>query len=160
MSSEEDSATEASAAELDEATTTWFTTFCTGLADIGQYAQPDTAGQTLTEAQSTVVTAYTGLSASAAKAAGALQGTQPPTITDGDGLAAGFVTAFQNLADVYGRGAQTVAALTPSTEADLKSAIDDVEEEAKGAKPESMPDLDPDVESAVEQLPECSKLGL
>jgi hypothetical protein len=158
-SSEVGSSTQASAAELDEATTTWFTTFCTGIADIGQYTQPDTSGQTLTEAQATVVTAYTGLSASAAKAAGSLQATQPPTITGGDGVAADFVTAFQNLADVYGRGAQTVAALTPSAESDLKDAIDAVENEAKGAKPGSMPDLDPGVESAVGQLPECAKLG-
>ena len=158
-SSSEDSSTQASAAELDEATTTWFTTFCTSLADIGQYTQPDTTGQSLTEAQSTVVTAYTGLSTGAAKAAVALQAAEPPTITGGDEVAAGFVTGFQNLADVYGRGAQTVAALTPSTASDIKSAIDAVEQEAKGAQPESMPDLDPGVQSAVEQLPECSNLG-
>jgi len=158
-SSSEDSSTQASAAELDEATTTWFTTFCTSLADIGQYTQPDTTGQSLTEAQSTVVTAYTGLSTGAAKAAVALQATEPPTITGGDEVAAGFVTGFQNLADVYGRGAQTVAALTPSTASDIKSAIEAVEQEAKGAQPESMPDLDPGVQSAVEQLPECSNLG-
>jgi len=113
----------------------------------------------LTEAQSTVVTAYTGLSTGAAKAAVALQAAEPPTITGGDEVAAGFVTGFQNLADVYGRGAQTVAALTPSTASDIKSAIDAVEQEAKGAQPESMPDLDPGVQSAVEQLPECSNLG-
>jgi hypothetical protein len=105
------------------------------------------------------VTAYTGLATSASAAAGALEATPAPTITGGDAVAAGFVTGFQNLADVYGRGAATVSALTPSTAADLKNAIDAVEKEATDAQPESMPDLDPGVQAAVEQLPECSMLG-
>jgi hypothetical protein len=158
-SSDDDSSTAVSAAELDEATTTWFTTFCTNITDIGQYISPDTAGQSLTEAQSTVVTAYTGISTSAAKAAGDLAVTPPPTIDGGDQVAASFVTGFESLADVYGRGAQTVAALTPSTEEDLKTAIDAVEKEAESVQPETMQDLDPGVEAAVEQLPECKSLG-
>jgi hypothetical protein len=158
-SSADDSSTAASAAELDDATTTWFTTFCTGLTDVGQYASPDTSGQTVSEAQSTVVTAYTGISAGAAKLAGDLQATPPPTIEGGDQVAASFVTGFQSLADIYGRGAQTISALTPSTEADLKTAIDAIEEEAKGAQPESTPDLDPGVEAAVEQIPACANFG-
>src|SRR6476469_799692 len=99
-SSEDGSSTKASAAELDEETTTWFKTFCTSITDIGQYTEPDTTGKSLTDAQSTVVSAYTGLSASAAKAAVLLQATPAPTITSGDEVSAGFVTAFQNLADV------------------------------------------------------------
>ena len=106
-----------------------------------------------------MVTAYTGLSTSAGKAAADLAVTPPPTIEGGDAVATDFATAFQNLSDVYGRGAQTIAALTPSTEADLKTAIDAVEEEARGAQPETMQDLDPAVEAAVEQLPECASLG-
>ena len=38
------SSSEAPAAELDAATETWFTTFCTSLGEIGQYTSPDTAG--------------------------------------------------------------------------------------------------------------------
>jgi len=88
-----------------------------------------------------------------------MQATEPPTIANGEELADGLSTAFLKLADVYGRGAQTVAALTPSTEADLQNAIAAVQKEAEGADPENLPDLDPGVEAAVEQLPECSKLG-
>ncbi|MET0865450.1 MAG: hypothetical protein ABWZ98_14050 [Nakamurella sp.] len=88
-----------------------------------------------------------------------LQTTPPPTITGGSELSSGLATGFQGLADVYGRGSQTLAALTPGTEADLKSAIDAVEEEAKGVDPGSLPDLDPGVEAAVEQIPECSGIG-
>lgn len=151
-----DSSTQAPAAELDAATTTWFTTFCTSLGEIGQYVSPDTAGQSLNQEQATVATAYTGISTSATKAAGALQATPPPTITSGSEIASATTVGFQDLADVYGRGAQTIAALTPSTEADLKAAVDAVESEAKAAAPKSLADLDPGVETAVKQLPECA----
>jgi hypothetical protein len=158
-SSEDGSSTQASAAELDDSTKSWFTTFCTGLTDATQYASPDTTGQSLTDAQSTVVTAYNGIAASTSKLAVDLQAAPPPNIDSGDEISSTFITGFQGLSDVYGRGAATIAALTPSTEADLKSAIDAVEEEAKGVQPASTPDLDPSVEAAVEQIPECSSLG-
>ena len=57
---------------------------------------------------------------------------------------------------MYGRGAQTVQALTPSTEADLKTAVDAVETEATAAAPNSLGDLDPGVETAVKALPACA----
>jgi len=78
----------------------------------------------LTEAQATVVTAYTGLSTSAGKAAADLAVTPPPTIEGGDAVATDFATAFQNLSDVYGRGAQTIAAVTPVDEKDRKDQKD------------------------------------
>ncbi len=84
--------------------------------------------------------------------------TPPPTITSGDEIASATTTGFQDLADVYGRGAQSVAALTPSSETDLKTAIDAVEAEAKAAAPQSMADLDPGVETAAKQLPACASV--
>jgi len=106
-----------------------------------------------------VVTAYTSLSTSAAQLAADLQVTPPPTIAGGEEIASTIVTGFEGLADVYGRGAQTLAALTPGSAADLKTAIDAVEKEANGVSPESSQDLDPAVEAAVQQLPECANLG-
>ena len=157
-SSEAESSTEAPAAELDAATETWFTTFCSSLAEIGQYTSPDTAGQSLDQQQATVVTAYTGISDSANKAAAAIQATPPPTITSGDEIASATAQGFQDLADVYGKGAQTVAALTPSSENDLKTAVESVEDEARSAAPQSLADLDPGVETAVKQLPACAEI--
>lgn len=105
-----------------------------------------------------MVTAYTGISTAATQAAAALPPLPPPTIANGAEIAAATATGFQALADVYGRGAQTIAALAPTSEADIKSAIDAVEAEAKTAAPESLGDLDPGVETAVKQLPECADI--
>ena len=148
--------TAVSAATLDAETETWFSTFCTSLGDIAQYTGPDTAGQSLTEVQATVVAAYTGISTSATKAAATLQATPPPTIDGGAPIAAATVTGFQTLADVYGRGAQTIAALTPSSEADLKTAVEAVETEAQASAPQSLSDVDADVKAAAKELPECA----
>ena len=46
-STEDSASTEAPAAELDAATETWFTTFCTSLGEVAKLPQPDTAGQSL-----------------------------------------------------------------------------------------------------------------
>ena len=146
----------APAAELDAATETWFSTFCTTLGGVAQFTQPDTAGQSLDQEQATVVTAYTGISTAAAQAATVLESTPPPTIDSGAEIAAATTKGFQDLADVYGRGAQSIQALTPSSEADLKTAIDAVESEANAAAPKSLTDLDPGVETAVKALPACA----
>ena len=148
--------TEASAAELDAATETWFTTFCTSLGEVAKFTGPDTAGQSLDQEQETVVTAYTGISTAANQAAAALQSVPPPEIESGEEIASATSKGFQDLADVYGRGAQSIQALTPSTEAELKTAVDAVEAEANAAAPNSLGDLDPGVETAAKALPACA----
>lgn len=157
-SSADDDTTGAEPAELDEATQTWFSTFCSSLANIAQYTGPDTAGQSVDQIKQTVVTAYTGISTEATAAAAALQPLPPPTIDSGAEIAAATTTGFQDLADVYGRGAQTIAASTPASDADLKAAVDAVEAEAQTASPNSLGDLDPSVEAAVKALPDCANV--
>ena len=155
-STESAESTEATAAELDAATETWFTTFCTSLGEVAKFTEPDTAGQSLDQEQATVVTAYTGISTAANQAAAALQAVPPPEIDSGEEIAGATSKGFQDLADVYGRGAQSIQALTLSTEAELKTAVDAVEAEANAAAPNSLGDLDPGVETAVKALPACA----
>jgi hypothetical protein len=85
-----------------------------------------------------------------------LEQTEAPTFAGSDTLKQNSIGRFQTLADVYGRGSQTVAALTVTSEQDLRDAVDAVEGEATaaldaGARVE-VPD---DVLAAAQALPEC-----
>jgi len=143
---------------LDSDTEYWFTTFCQGVNDLTQYASPDTTGQTLAQAQQTVVEAYTNISVSAQTTVAILQLTPPPAVTKGEDLAKAAIERLSSLSSVYGKGAQTIAALTPSSGDDLKSAIDAIEKEASDAQPSTMADVDPAVLAAAKELPDCQKV--
>ncbi len=145
----------ATPADLDAATSTWFTTFCTRLSDLTQYQGPSTTGQTLQQEQATVVEAYTNLSSSASTSVGLMQSVPPPTQLDPD-VPAKIVERFTKLADAYGRGAQSVQALTPSSEADLKAEIDKIEADAASSQSKPFSTSDPSVLAAAQQLPECA----
>ena len=143
---------------LDSDTEYWFTTFCQGITDLAQYASPDTSGQTLAQAQETVAEAYTNISVSAQTTVEILQLTPPPTVANGEDLAKAAIDRLSSLSSVYGKGAQTITALTPSSLADLKGAIDAIEKEASDAQPNTMADVDPAVLAAAKELPECQKV--
>ena len=143
---------------LDSDTEYWFTTFCQGISDLAQYASPDTSGQTLAQAQETVAEAYTNISVSAQTTVEILQLTPPPTVANGEDLAKAAIDRLSSLSSVYGKGAQTITALKPSSEADLKGAIDAIEKEASDAQPNTMADVDPAVLAAAKELPECQKV--
>ena len=143
---------------LDSDTEYWFTTFCQGITDLAQYASPDTSGQTLAQAQETVAEAYTNISVSAQTTVEILQLTPPPTVANGEDLAKAAIDRLSSLSSVYGKGAQTITALKPSSEADLKGAIDAIEKEASDAQPNTMADVDPAVLAAAKELPECQKV--
>ena len=143
---------------LDSDTEYWFTTFCQGISDLAQYASPDTSGQTLAQAQETVAEAYTNISVSAQTTVEILQLTPPPTVANGEDLAKAAIDRLSSLSSVYGKGAQTITALTPSSLADLKGAIDAIEKEASDAQPNTMADVDPTVLAAAKELPECQKV--
>ena len=143
---------------LDSDTEYWFTTFCQGISDLAQYASPDTSGQTLVQAQETVAEAYTNISVSAQTTVEILQLTPPPTVANGEDLAKAAIDRLSSLSSVYGKGAQTITALTPSSETDLKGAIDAIEKEASDAQPNTMADVDPAVLAAAKELPECQKV--
>jgi|GEM_PF-1582767 len=143
------------AAGLDPATQSWFSTFCTRAADVSQYVSPDTSGQSLTEAQQTIVSAYSNISISASTSVGLLQATPAPTVAGGADLQTTAIESFTAVSDVYGRGALTVLALTPTSVSDLKTAIDAIEAEATASIPNSTANVDPSVLAAAKQLPEC-----
>ena len=147
-----------SSSVLDSDTEYWFTTFCQGITDLTQYASPDTSGQTLAQAQQTVVEAYTNISISAETTVEILQQTPPPAVTNGDDLAKAAIERLSSLSTVYGKGAQTITALAPSSEDDLKRAIDAIEKEASDAQPSTMADVDPAVLAAAKELPDCQKV--
>jgi hypothetical protein len=129
--------------------------FCDGATDLQQYVSPDTTGQTVAQAKETVVETYTNISKSASTTVGVLQATRPPTVPGGDDLQSIAIERFTAVADVYGRGAQTIAALTPRSTSDLKSAVDAVEAEAKASTPDNMTSVDPEVVAAARELPAC-----
>lgn len=147
-----------SSSGLDSDTEYWFTTFCQGITDLTQFASPDTSGQTLAQAQETVAEAYSNISVSAETTVEILQLTPPPAVTNGEDLAKAAIDRLSSLSSVYGKGAQTITALTPSSLADLKGAIDAIEKEASDAQPSTMADVDPAVLAAAKELPECEKV--
>lgn len=145
------------ASGLDPVTAEWFTVFCTRAADAAQYVT-EVNNQTLADAQTTIVDTYTNISLSASTSVGLLQQTPPPAVAGGDDIASKAIEYFTVASDVYGRGALTIIALTPSNFNDLQVAKDAIEAEATASIPNTMSDVDPDVLAAAEQLPECQGL--
>ena len=158
--SSEDTSTsdDSGSSTLDATSEEWFTVFCDGATDLVKYVSPNTAGQTLAEAQATVVETYSNISISASTTVGLLQATPPPTVAGGEDLQSIAIERFSAVSDVYGRGAQTVAALKPSDQSDLKAAIDAIEAEAKASTPDTMSSVDPDVIAAAKALPACENV--
>jgi hypothetical protein len=144
-----------SAARLDVSTVKWFTAFCQGVTDVKQYVSPSTANQSLKEIQATVVDTYTKISNSASTTIGVLQQAPPPDIPKGGALHQAAIDRFSALADVYGRGAQTIQDLKPKTTKDLQSAVLAIEKEATDAMPDTMADVGPYVLNAAKRLPAC-----
>ena len=109
---------------LDPDTESWFSAFCSRAADVAQFESPDITGQSLAEAQATIMEAYSNISISSSTSVGLLQSIPGPIVSGGGDLQANAIESFTAVSDVYGRGAQTIAALTPSGLSDLNSAID------------------------------------
>ncbi|MBM9467412.1 hypothetical protein [Nakamurella leprariae] len=155
----EDSTSDDPSGVLDAQTEAWFTTFCQATLDAGQYASPSTAGQSLEEAQLTIAQAYADIAGSAADSVVILEQTEAPTFSGADTLKQSSVGRFQTLADVYGRGSQTIAALTVTSEQDLRDAVDAVEGEATAALDAGarvqVPD---DILAAAKALPACENV--
>ncbi|GAA1996028.1 hypothetical protein JL107_07340 [Nakamurella flavida] len=142
---------------LDADTLGFFQAFCGGVNDAKQYASPSTAGQTLEEAQTTLVEAYSNIAGSAQVTAGILDSSPPPSFSGGDEFAKAASNQFLTLTDVYGRGADTIAALPEPTEQDLRDAVDAIEGEATAAQnaAPAFPPVPGDLEDAVRAVPEC-----
>lgn len=146
-------------AELDQQTNDWFVLLCDGVNNASVYASPDTTGQDLTEVQATVVEAYTNIAASAEATISEFETVGPPNVEGGDGLQTTAVGQFQVLADVYGRGADTIAAQTPTSGEEIEAAISAVEDEARAAQQAAAAEATeppPDVQAAAREIPECA----
>ena len=144
-----------SAVVLDPATATWFETFCAGITDATQYAVPDTSGQSLAEIQATVVAVYSSIAVSASGTAAALSVLMPPPIDGGQQLHEAGIARFTSLADIYGQGASAVAALQPTSAADLEGAVETVEQQAAAGAAETMATVPRQVLDAAKELPAC-----
>ncbi len=153
--SESTETSETGADGLDAVTTEWFDTFCQGVTDMAQYVSPDTSGQSLAEIQSTIVTTYTNISFSAASTALSLSLSTVPPIEGGQELHDAAIARYSALSDVYSNGAATVSALVPTGEAELKSAVDAIEQEAAESQTDLTAAIDPAVIAAAQELPDC-----
>ncbi len=140
---------------LDPDTTAWFNTFCQGVTDMAQYVSPDTSGQSLSEIQATIVTTYTNISFSAASTALSLSLSTVPPIEGGQSLHDAAIARYSALSDVYSQGASTVAAMSPTSEAELKSAVDTIEQQASDSQTDLTASIDPAVLESARQLPDC-----
>lgn len=149
---------ETSVSGLDSDTESWFSAFCSRAADVAQFESPDITGQSLAEAQATIMEAYSNISISSSTSVGLLQSIPGPTVSGGGDLQANAIESFTAVSDVYGRGAQTIAALTPSGLSDLNSAVDAIEAEATASIPDTMANVDAAVVEAAKRLPECQSV--
>jgi hypothetical protein len=125
------------------------------MVEIALYNTLDTSGLTLPALLDARVAAYSGISNSALTTVGVLQATPPPTFAGGSALEASVVRRFAVFADVYGRGALSLQAAAPQTEAALQAAVSAIEQEAAASIPDSMAEVDAVVLAAARQLPEC-----
>jgi hypothetical protein len=153
--------TEPSTSAIDADSVAWLSEFCYGFADVMQYAAPDTTGMTDNAALQTVVDAYDGMAFAASEAAQRLGAIAQPTFPGAGTVAPAIHDWLLAVSDVYSHGAQLIATSTFATEEDVVAAIDQIEASMNGANAEfgaAMGDIDPAVEAAVVELPECAAL--
>lgn len=146
---------------IDADSVAWLSEFCYGFADVMQYAAPDTAGMTTDAALQTVVDAYDGMSHAATETADRLAAIAQPTFPGAGTMAPAIHDWLLAVSDVYANGAQVIATGTFATEDDVVAAIDEIEAGMNDANTElgaAMGDIDPAVEAAVVELPECAAL--
>jgi hypothetical protein len=161
LATAESSAPAPGGTELDETSTTWVVTFCTGFADIAEFTSPDT-GMGKDETIQAVVDAYQGMADAASAAADALENTPAPTFAGGERMATGVHDWFRDVAEAYGDGAASIAAGDYDTSSDLKADIDAIETQVNTANArlgQTLGSVDPDVGRAIAAQPECAALA-
>jgi predicted small secreted protein len=143
--------------DLDPDTEAFFQAFCGGATAMAEFTSPDTSGLTMDQVQATIIEAYTNLSSSATDTAFLLEELTVPPIENGQQLYDNAIERFRVIGAVYGNGVETIK-VTPATEQDLRAAIDLIEQEVRDTSPETVDVVDPAVQAAVRQLPECQGL--
>lgn len=161
-SSGTDGTTATGAAELDDASLTWVTSFCTGFSNVAKFTSPDTTGMDKDATIAAVVDAYQGMSDAAAGAAAELEGIPAPTFAGGEQMATGVHDWFEDVAKAYGDGADTIKNGSYSTASDLKDDIDAIESSIDTANQKlssTLGGVDPSVGQAIAGVPECATLA-
>jgi hypothetical protein len=151
--------TTASAAgyRLDAGSTTWYSAVCTGQRELQQLASPST-GSGATQQQAVVVATYQALAKSATGTAGKLTALAPPSTPGGAQQKSVQVAVYKAIAAGYDAGAKQVAAARPATTDALRTVVEKVESDVTAAADKASagaPEIDPQVQSAIELLPAC-----
>lgn len=149
--------------ELSAEAMAWFDTFCVGIATIGELAGPDTEGMSFEEVSEVVVTTYSDLGSTLTTVGSDLAALPDDFNFEGSAEFSDYVEGnVTSVGEVYATGSQTVADGAFTTEDDLVTAINEIEQEAAAATVVNfgLDSLDPSVNEAVgTQVASCAGLG-
>lgn len=146
---------------LDSDSISWLTTFCTGFNDVMAYAGPDTTGMSDEATVQTIADAYNAMASAADSLASDLQTVPQPTFGGASAMTSAIDSWLHAITTVYGTGAQAIAT-TQFTSADqLTDMINQIEAGMQQPTADlggAMGGVDPAVQAALYQIPECAPL--
>ncbi|GAA1996011.1 hypothetical protein JL107_07350 [Nakamurella flavida] len=137
---------------LDAQSTTFFDTFCTGLAPLKQLSA---AGDSLGNDPAAIGTLFGQIGDAMTATGTQLQSTPPPTFEGGDALAAQFVDTLSKVGPAFSQFGTQAAAVNPNDPAagqQLLSGLESVFAEAQGL---TAIDASEGVKKAVAAIPSC-----
>ncbi len=136
--------------ELDAQTTTWFSTFCTGLAgvaDLRTISSAQQASQVLQRVGTDMTTTASQLAALA-----------PPTFTGGDGLAESAINSFNQIGPAFVSFGQRAGTIEDNDEAATQQFAADFQAQLAPLASLTKIQLDPATQQAVSAIPECNQV--
>jgi hypothetical protein len=176
--SEDTSSSEASSsatpAQLDAASTAWFTNMCTSAGTfvqkvqaVSSEAQASAGDQTSIEGQqATFAATLSGIAEGFAELSSSIGSVPPPTIPGGEAAAAALVSGINTAAASIGDEATKFAGATFTDPAALQAAVQAASAQigsTVGAAQTHLTDLQkglsPEVQAAVDKIPQCAALG-
>jgi len=142
--------------EPGSGTDLWFATYCLAASNVTQYYSTVDPTLPLADLQAQFVDTYTDIADAAEAGADVLRNSpepDPALVGDAPALA---LERFTSLAGIFGCGAQTIEGLAPASVDELKSATQEIQQEAATTGPEVMAEVDPEVLKAAKNIPECA----
>ena len=136
--------------ELDAQTTTWFSTFCTGLAgvaDLRTISSAQQASQVLQRVGTDMTNTASQLAALA-----------PPTFSGGDGLAASAINSFNQIGPAFVSFGQRAGTIGENDEAATQQFAADFQAQLAPLASLTKIELDPATQQAVSAIPECTQV--
>ena len=144
---------------LDDATTTWFTTLCTGLepvtAESAKIAAASTSG-TDAEKLTAVSSVFTAIAKLYGDTGTALTALPAPGIPGGTEYAQKSIAAFGELADTFTAAATSAAAGDNSKVASLQSDLSS----GPAAKDFATLTVTPQTKASINKIPACAAAGV